>query len=403
MHRYSPDRDLFYLTGLTEPESCAVFIGDGKGAMRFEIFTRERDPEAELWNGPREGPEATGERVGADAAHSIDSLGSTLENLLGGVSRIHFRLGASPAVEPHVLKALARARVTRARTGRGPAEVVDPGLLLDPMRRIKDPTEVARMRRAAEITVAAFDSAIGRARPGTGEWEIEGWLEGGFRARGGSGAAYGTIVGSGANATVLHYIRNGDIIRPGQMVLIDAGSDFGLYAADLTRTFPIDGAFTGAQREIYDLVNRARAEAIQVIRPGATLAAVHEAALEVLRSGLQGLGLLQTDDDPDAIRAFYPHRTSHWLGLDVHDVGDYEQDGESVVLRPGMVLTVEPGLYFGPAALEQSGAAAQPFDGIGVRIEDDIVVTADGHENLTAAAPTDADEVAQWVGSDSSG
>jgi len=399
MHGYSPDRDLYYLTGLAEPDACAVFVGDGNGGMRFELFVRDRDPLAELWNGPREGPEATGERLGADAAHSITALGPTLDNLLSGVSRIFFQLDTHPSVEPHVLRALNRFRAMGNRGKGGPVELVEPGVLLNPMRLRKGPTELARMREAARITVAAFDEVVSHAHPGMGEWEIEGRLNGAFRAGGGGGPAYGTIVGSGSNATVLHYIQNQDVIDPGRLVLVDAGADFDFYAADITRTFPIDGVFDDAQREIYEIVNRARAAAIEVIRPGASLASVHEAALAVLRGGLEALGLLQIDDEPDAIKAWYPHRTSHWLGLDVHDVGDYARDGESILLEAGMVLTVEPGLYFGPAAMEQGGAGAERFEGIGVRIEDDIVVTPEGHENLTSGAPTDPDDVASWVGS----
>lgn len=395
MHPYHADRDLFWASGLSEPGACAVFLGDGEGGMRFEIFVRERDPEAELWNGPREGPAATGDRVGADAAHPIEDLATMLPQLASHASRIHFRLGAFPDVEPIVRRALERGLQRRPRDGRGPEAIVDPGGLLDPLRLRKDAAELERMRHAARITVQAFDEALESLWPGMGEWEVEGLLNGRFRALGGRGPAYGTIVGGGSNACVLHYVDNASLLHGGDLVLIDAGAEFDHYAADITRTWPVSGTFTPEQLELYEIVDAARAAGIDACRPGRTMAEVHEAASGVLREGLEGLGLLETDDEPAAIKAFFPHRTSHWLGLDVHDVGGYVVEAEPVVLEPGMVLTVEPGLYVGEAALDATGARAEPWHGIGIRLEDDVVVTTGEPENLTADTPTDPREIAE--------
>lgn len=399
MHRYAPDRELLWATGIDRPGACAVILGDGQGGLRFEVFVRDRDPEAELWGGERLGPEGWKDRLGADASHSIDQLAPKLDELTRTASTIHFRLGAFPEVEPIVLRALRRGRGRRAREGDGPTTVTDPGQLIDPLRLHKDVAELQRIRTAADITVRAFADAQRRVGAGTGEWEVEGWLDGAFRSMGGNGPAYGTIVGGGRNGCVLHYVDNASELAGGDLVLIDAGASVDYYAADLTRTWPVDGTWSAEQLELYQIVNAARAAGVDACRPGRTMAEVHEASARELREGLGALGLLQTDDAPDTLKAFYPHRTSHWLGLDVHDPGAYVVDGEPIVLEPGMVLTVEPGLYMGPAALAAGGSVAEPFAGIGIRIEDDVVVTEDAPEVLTAASPTDPAEISALMGS----
>jgi Xaa-Pro aminopeptidase len=255
------------------------------------------------------------------------------------------------------------------------------------------------MRAASRVTVDAFRGVAPRLLDGTGEWEIQGSLDGAFRSAGGDGPAYETIVGSGPNACVLHYVRNERRLRSGEMVLIDAGASVGLYAADLTRTFPVDGRLSDAGRDVYHIVNEARRAAVEAVRPGARISDVHSAAVAIIRSGLVdlGLGTAVGDEADDGHAHWFPHQTSHWLGLDVHDVGDYARDGESRLLEPGMVLTVEPGLYF-PAAEGGSGRLPPAaLAGIGVRIEDDILVTAEGYENLTADFPTDPDDIAALV------
>ncbi len=297
-----------------------------------------------------------------------------------------------------VVEALSGARIRGPRKGTGPRCLRDPGTLLDPLRMRKDPWEVEAVRRAAQLTVESFREALAGARPGMGEWEVESLLEAAIRRGGGTGPAFPTVVGAGANACILHYSANQSLIRAGDLVLLDGGAEVGLYAGDVTRTFPVGGPFRGAQRVVYDLVLAAHRAASKEVGPGKPIARVHEAASEVLFRGLIDLGVLS--GDPEALvqerawEPFFPHQTSHWLGLDVHDVGDYSQGGVPTLLEPGMVLTVEPGLYFGG----DREAVPEEFQGIGIRIEDDLLVTTEGAENLTAALPTDPGELMELAG-----
>ncbi|MDT8341236.1 MAG: aminopeptidase P N-terminal domain-containing protein [Longimicrobiales bacterium] len=394
-HPYRPDSELFWLSGLTEPDTVAVLRGGETPAL--EVFVCPRDPEAELWSGSRLGPEGAAAVSGADAAHPLSELDARLGRLLDGSRSVHFRLGAHPAVEPVVLAALSRARGRGSRKGAGPRRVVDPGEVLDDLRLCKDDFELARMREAIRITGEGFRALQRHLRPGVPEYRLQAALEEVFRASGGEGPAYGTIVGSGANACVLHYVENRGVARAGDLVLVDAGASYGLYAADVTRTYPVDGAYGAEQLALYRVVEAARAAAVAHVRPGVTVAAVHEAAVAALVRGLVELGVLEGEADAlveaEAHKPFFPHQTSHWLGLDVHDVGDYARDGAARVLEPGMVITVEPGLYFGPGALEAAGERAARFAGTGIRVEDDVLVTASGHENLTAGLATAAGAV----------
>lgn len=394
---YRPDSELHWVTGAVEPDLVAVLRGHADDE-RFVLFAAERDDDVELWTGPRLGVEGARERYGADAAYPIAELEARLPDLLEGAATVAFRLGEGRAGEPAVVEALRRARARGARRGSGPRGVVDPGEILDDLRMRKDPLEVSRIRSAAEVTVAAFREITALLRAGTGEWEIQGRLDGAFRALGGDGPAYETIVGSGPNACVLHYVDHRRVLRHGELVLVDAGASVGLYAADLTRTFPVDGRFGGAARSVYEVVEAARVAAVAAVRPGATVADVHGAAVDEITRGLEALGVIDVADDADARhRPWFPHQTSHWLGQDVHDVGDYARGGESRVLEPGMVLTVEPGLYFGRRAVERAPRRAEAFAGIGVRIEDDVLVTDTGHDVLTSAMPTAPGEVADLV------
>lgn len=396
---YRPDSELFWTTGVTEPEALAVLRGHAdEGADRFVLFVRGRDRKAELWTGPRMGPEGAAERFGADATFAVDEMEERLPDLLEGADMVHYRLGGPRRVETLVLAALARARLRGAREGRGPRGVVDPGVVLDPLRMRKDDAELQRIRRAATISAEAHRSAMTRARPGMGEWEIQALLEATFRGLGADGPAYGTIVASGQNACVLHYVDNAETVGAGDLALVDAGAAVRLYAADITRTWPVDGEFTPEQLAVYKVVERARQRAVAAVRPGATVGDVHDTAVRALTEGLVALRVVDgpVDDliDQEAHKEYFPHQTSHWLGLDVHDVGDYGRDRRSVGLEPRMVLTVEPGLYF-PSG---STGPASRFAGIGVRIEDDVVVTRRGHEVLTSGVPTDPTEVAELVG-----
>jgi Xaa-Pro aminopeptidase len=386
---------LFWVTGITAPDVVAVLRGHAD-ADRFVVFVQARDPEAETWTGPRIGPEQAREAYGADAAYPISELDFRLPALLSGAGALAFRLGEQARGTEEVLETLRTARMRGGRKGTGPRSVVDPGEYLDELRLRKDSHELGRMRAAARLTVEALRRVAPRIREGTGEWEIQGLLDGAFRVGGGDGPAYETIVGSGPNACVLHYVKNQRRLRSAEAVLIDAGASMGWYAADISRTFPVDGRFTAAGRAVYEIVNEARRAGIEAVRPGARVSDVHEAAGAVIRAGLADLGLGESDPGAGTPPVWFPHQTSHWLGLDVHDVGDYARDGESRVLEPGMVLTVEPGLYF-PAAQVSDHGAPGDLAGIGVRIEDDILVTADGHENLTSDFPTHPDEVAELV------
>lgn len=393
---YVPDRELYYLTGLIEPGTVAVLVGGDE--KQVVLFVRERDPEAELWAGPRLGPEGVAERVDVDACHPLGELPTMLPDLLQRGDLLHYRLGRRDALEDLVLGALASARRRGPRRGTGPRGVVDPGQMLDEHRLRKDAEELEALRRACAVTVEGHRAAASAVRPGVGEWVVEAAVEHAFRRAGATGPGFDTIVGSGGNACVLHYVRNGDIIAEGDLVLVDAGAEAGYYHGDVTRTLPASGSFTPAQRRVYDLVDEARQAAIAATRPGATIQSVHDAAVRVLVEGLVDLGILSGAVgglvEEGAHARFFPHQTSHWLGLDVHDPGDYATDGESRLLEEGMVFTVEPGLYF-PVHLEDE--AARDYLGIGVRIEDDVAVTASGCEVMTSDLPTAADDVEAMV------
>ncbi len=392
-YRYRPDSELFYLTGCTEPDVVALFLDTGE-EDRFHLFVPRRDPRAELWTGPRMGPDEAGEVFGADAVHSRDQLEERLPKLLKGAGRIFFRLGNHPPVQRLVVEALEEARARGQRKGTGPRSVVDPGEILDELRLRKDDEEIERLRRAAAVTVQGFREAMAGARPGMGEWEVESLLEASFRRQGAQGPAFPTIAASGANGCILHYSSNADTLGPDDLLLLDGGAQVDLYAGDVTRTFPPGGRFAAGQRAVYEVVLAAHDLALEALRPGVPVKEVHGAAVGGLVAGLVELGVLRGDTEElvarEAHKEFFPHRTSHWLGLDVHDPGDYATDGEPRLLEPGMVLTVEPGLYVPPGS--EVGEAGR-FQGIGVRIEDDVLVTEDGHENLTAGLPTSIQEI----------
>ncbi len=395
-HRYRPDSELFYLTGCVDPGVVAV-LRDAEEES-FVLFVPRRDPKAVVWLGSRMSPEEARERVGADAVYALEELEERLPGLLRPQNRIFFRLGVHPRVEALVMGALRWARSRGPRTGEGPRAVEDPGELLDDLRLVKEPEEISRIRKATALTVAAFRETLGRTRPGMGEWEVEALLESAFRRGGARGPAFPTIVGSGENGCILHYVDNRSTIEEGQLVLLDGGAEVDLYSGDVTRTYPSAGRFSDRQLEVYEVVQRAHQAAVSRVRPGSTPAQVHAAALEELTRGLVELGVLQGDVEDlleeEAYERHFPHRTSHWLGLDVHDVGDYASTRGSRILEPGMVLTVEPGLYFSPS----SDPPSHPYLGIGVRIEDDLLVTEDGAVNLTGSLPVAPEELEALVG-----
>jgi Xaa-Pro aminopeptidase len=389
-HEYRQDSDLFYLTGFDEPDCVAVF--DSK-AHTWTLFVRPRDPDREIWDGPRAGVDGAKSVYGADEAWPISELDEKLPALLQDRERLYYRMGQYRAFDDRVLAALDRVR-GRSRAGVvAPSEIVDPGSILHDMRLRKSQSEVETMRSAASITREAHELAMRRAQPGMHEYEVEALLLDTFRRHGSERPAYGSIVGSGPNACVLHYRKNDRRIGEGELLLIDAGCELGYYASDVTRTFPVARGFSREQQAIYELVLEAQLAAIPAVRPGATLEQIHGICVQVITRGLARLGLLSGEVEKlvqdGAYKKFFMHRTSHWLGMDVHDVGNYFEEGKPRPLEAGMVLTVEPGIYIGP----DEPSVAPQWRSIGVRIEDDVVVTVTDPDVLTAGIPKTVDEV----------
>ncbi len=397
-YRYRPDSELWYLTGWKENAGIAMLRGHGAN-RRFVLFAPEPDPEKERWTGPRLALEDVKARFEADAVYPLNEFGERAPDLLAAADRIHYRLGSSPGCDRAVAAALRAGRTRRARKGTGAYALIDPGAVLDPMRVRKDATEIARLRAAAQISVAAFREALGRVRPGAGEWEIEAALESGFRRRGADGPAFATIVAAGANACTLHYAANGDRIGAGDLVVIDAGAELDGYAADITRTVPAAGAIAGARRDACEIVREAHRAALAACRAGATIEDVHDAASRAIAEGLVGMGVLDAPVDKaleeGAHRAFFPHQTSHWLGLDTHDAGSYRTEEGPVALEAGMAFTVEPGLYFPTGGCD----AVPELEGTGIRLEDDVLIAENGvAEVLTGDLPVAPDELAGLLG-----
>ena len=386
-HPYRADSDLFFLTGFEEPEAVAVLSTVGE--KTFTLFVRPRDKEREIWNGRRAGTEGAMRAFGADQAFELLRLDEELPRLIGAAPVLFYRLGGDDAEFDLRLARLLRHLRARARAGlNAPPRIEDPGQIVHELRLRKDPGEVEALRKAVEATRRGHLAAMQAGRPGSHEYELHALLEREFRHGGGRGWGYYPIVAAGENATVLHYNDNRVQVREGELVLIDAGAEHDLYTADVTRTFPASGKFSEAQRACYQLVLDAADACIARTRPGETIDGLHEVAVRILTEGMVKLGLLTGDLDAlikeNAFRRYYMHRTSHWLGLDVHDVGSYRlADGSPRPLEPGMVFTIEPGIYI---AKDDEQAPAQ-FRGIGIRIEDDILVTAQGHENLTVEIP----------------
>jgi len=381
---YRFDSYFYYLSGFPEPEAVLVLVA-GK-EPKSVLFCREKNPERELWDGHRYGVEAARDAFGFDEAHSIAEIDARLPDLLANQPTLFFAPGMDPAWDARVMGWLNQVR-GKARTGVvAPADIRDIRSILDEMRLVKDEHEVATMRRAAALSASAHMRAMRATRPGMMEYEIEAELLHEFRRHGAQFPAYWPIVASGPNACVLHYRENDRLMGEGDLLLIDAGGELDGYAADITRTFPVSGRFTGAQREIYELVLAAQAAAAAAVKPGNRWNMPHDAAVRVLAQGFIDLGLckgtLDAVIESEDYKRFYMHRTGHWLGLDVHDAGDYKEGGEWKALRPGMTLTVEPGCYIRPA-----DNVPERYWNIGVRIEDDALVTESGCELITAAAP----------------
>jgi len=381
---FRADSYFHYLSGFPEPEAVLVLVaGDRPQSI---LFCREKDVDKEIWDGFRHGPEAAREAFGFDAAHPIGELDAQLAELLADQPVLWYSLGHDATWDARIAAALNAVRA-QARAGkRAPAAIHDVRAALDEMRLVKDDHEIALMRRAARIAGAAHRRAMRFTTPGKYEYAVEAEFLHEFRAAGCQAPSYPPIVAGGANACVLHYVGNDQPLNDGDLLLIDAGCELDGYASDITRTFPVNGKFSGPQADIYDLVLDAQAAAIAAIRPGASFLAPHDAAVRVLAQGFVDMKLLDGSVDgvieSESYKRFYMHRTSHWLGLDVHDAGEYRHGDEWRKLTPGMTLTVEPGCYIRPAE-----DVREAFWSIGVRIEDDALVTADGCEILTADTP----------------
>lgn len=388
---YRQNSDLYYLTGFAEPEATVVLRPGAD--EKFVLFVRAKDPEREIWDGRRAGLEGAREIFGADRAFASSDLKKEIKKLIANVDDLYYELGVNEEYDKLLLETLVELRRSERHGLRPPKRIVDPRFNLHELRLRKGPAEIEVLRKAAAVTDEAHRASMQLAGPGVGENEIEAVIDYTFRRRGGTGPGYTSIVGGGANATILHYIENNSPLSDGDLLLIDAGCEFGFYTADVTRTFPVNGRFTDAQRECYEIVLDAQTQAIEMTRPGATIDQIHDRCVEILTAGMISLGLLEGTVEEciknDSYKRFYMHRTSHWLGLDVHDVGPYTVNGEARPLEPGMVITVEPGLYIDASAED----IPEKYRGIGIRIEDDLLVTADGNENLTAAVPKSVQEV----------
>lgn len=390
-YRYRQDSDFLYLTGFEEPESIAI-VAPGR-EKNFTLFVRPRDPEREIWDGKRFGVEGARSEFGADEAYTIAEFDEKLHDILDGASVLYYRLGVNPELDERIIREIARMRALNRKPIHPPRTIIDPATIVHEMRVIKSNEEIELMQRAADIAAEAHVEAMKSVRAGMKEYEVEALLEHFFRKEGASGPAYTSIIGAGANATVLHYISNNGELHDGELLLIDAGAEYKGYASDITRTFPINGHFTKAQREIYDLVLETQMSCVEMVRPGTTHDELKNRSIEILTEGMVRLGLLQ--GNPGELiknkqhEKFYMHGLGHMLGIDVHDVGVYYYDKQSRALEPGVVMTVEPGLYISP----NSKDVPEQYLGIGVRIEDDVLCTNNGPRVLTNKVPKEADEI----------
>ena len=381
---YRADSYALYLSGFTEPEAVVVLIAGDK--PQSILFCRDKNEEREIWDGYRHGPAAAAETFGFDAAYSIEQLDEKLVELMANQPTLYYAIGHDADWDARITAALNRVRAQTRAGKRAPESIRDIRAILDAQRLFKDEFEISLMRRAGEISGEAHKRAMRATRPGKYEYEIEAELLHEFRRQGCQAPAYTSIVAGGRNACVLHYVENNQRLNDGDLLLIDAGGELDGYASDITRTFPVNGKFSGAQRDVYQLVLDAQSASIVATKPGNTFHDPHEAAVKVLAQGMLDLKLLEgTLDDvleQESYKRFYMHRTSHWLGLDVHDAGEYKDGDEWKKLAPGMVLTIEPGCYIRPA-----DDVPVAFHNIGIRIEDDALVTAEGCDILTQATP----------------
>lgn len=392
--KFRQDSDFWYLTGYPEPDAIAVITPGSK--KPFTLYVRPRDPLMETWFGRRQGTEGAVKNFGADRAFPIDRFAADLGKILDGHDKLYYRFAVDSALDQQILGYLTEQRVRRLKTAYPPHTIIDPTPIIGDMRLHKSDKEIALMQRAADIAAEAHILAMKKVKPGMNESQVEALMEAYMKDRGASGVAYNSIIGGGANATILHYVENNMPLKDGDLILIDAGAEYELYASDITRTFPVNGKFTPAQREVYDVVLDVQLQCIEFTKTGNTVKARQEFSIELLTEGMKKLGLLKgkTKDliKKKAYMKYYMHGVGHYLGIDVHDAGRYfcdQQAKNSRPFAPGMVLTVEPGLYIPP----DDKSAPAKYRGIGVRIEDDVLVTKDGNLNLTAKVTKDPDEI----------
>lgn len=389
---FRQNSDFFYLSGFDEPESVIVFV-PGREQGEYVLFCREFDEKTALWVGASAGLEGAVKDYAVDDAFPIDDIDDILPGLLENKSRLYFPMGAQPDFDQQLMDWSQQVR-TRSRAGvSAPAEFISSDHILHEMRLIKSAQEIKLMKKAAKISVKAHIKAMQSCRPGMYEYQVDANIKHCFMTQGAQQEAYPAIVGGGKNGCVLHYIDNNALLNDGDLLLIDAGCEWQKYASDITRTFPVNGVFNDEQKALYQLILDAQYAAIEQVKPGNHWNDPHDAAIQVLTKGLVKLGLLKgrvsTLIKNEAYKPYYMHRTGHWLGMDVHDVGDYKLDNQWRLLEPGMVLTVEPGLYIQPDAKEVD----KKWRGIGIRIEDDVLVTKKGHEVLTDSAPKEINDI----------
>lgn len=393
-YKFRQDSDFWYLTGFPEPDAVAVI--DPASKTPYTLYVRPRDLEMETWFGRREGVEGAVKNYKADRAFPIEKFDDDLGKLLNGHEKLYYRFSVDSVLDQKILKYFTEQRVRRLKTAYPPHTIIDPTIILGEMRLHKGEEEVAIMQRAADIAAEAHILAMKKVRPGMNEFEVESLIEAYMREKGASGVAYNSIIGGGENATILHYVENNMPLKDGDLILIDAGAEYKGYASDITRTFPVNGRYSKAQREVYDVVLDVQLQCIEATKVGQTVKGRHELSIELLTEGMKKLGLLKgkTKDliKKKSFMKYYMHGVGHYLGLDVHDAGRYYTDQTAKTSKPfapGMVLTVEPGLYIPP----DDKSAPAKYRGIGVRIEDDVLVTKDGNRNLTAKVPKDPDEI----------
>ena len=387
---FRQDSDFFYLTGFNEPDAMLVLI---KGEeQKSVIYVRAKDKTAEIWHGRRLGADAAREALPVDEAYTLADLDQGLIDAVNQKATLYFGQGVYQDIDEQVFTLLNTLRGAPKKGYRAPEVIRDVRSLVHEMRLFKSPAEQDIMRRAGEISADAHKRAMRFAKAGATEYQLEAELHHHYAMNGARYPAYGTIVGGGDNATILHYTENESTLNDGDLVLIDSGCELQGYAADITRTFPVNGRFSDAQKAVYEVVLKAQYAALDVVKPGNTLAQAAKVVNRILTQGLIELGLLEGDLEEllesQAYRAFYMHGLGHWLGLDVHDVGEYKQDEKDRPFEPGMVLTIEPGLY-----ISEDAPVAEQYRGIGIRIEDDVLVTENGHENLTASVPKEIAEI----------